>query len=62
LRRVCITRHLDVDEVLARQRERHVREIAQHNAEVLGDIGVRVPPRRDQVLDEFDPGTRRLAR
>lgn len=54
-------RHLTVDEVLARQRARHTREIAVHNASVVV-LEEPAPSRRDQVLDEFPALTRRWAR
>jgi len=57
-----LIRKLSIVEVYARQRARHAAEVARHNATVLGDLGARTPPRRDQVLAEFDSGTRRLCR
>jgi len=52
-------RHLSLDQVLARQRARHIREVAQHNAEVTAPAEPR-PPTRDQVLEEFRQSRKRL--
>jgi hypothetical protein len=56
-------RHLSLGEVLQRQRARHAEEISAHNAGIVErlDLGPR-PSRRDQVLEQFDPATRRLIR
>jgi hypothetical protein len=57
-----LIRRLSIAEVHERQRARHAAEIAAHNAGIVEHLGQRIPPRRAQVLDEFDHGTRRLAR
>jgi hypothetical protein len=56
-------RHLTIDEVLARQRARHDREISAHNASVVERLELEpATSKRDQVLAEFDPRTRRICR
>lgn len=56
-------RHLTIDEVLRRQRDRNAQEISRFNAGVVEQLHLEpAPPRRDQVLDEFGPTARRLAR
>lgn len=56
-------RHLSLAEVLQRQRTRSAAEVHRHNAGVVDalDLGPS-PARRDQVLDEFSPAARRMAR
>lgn len=58
-------RHLTIDQVLARQRERHIREVERHNAGVIEQdepAASSAPSKRDQVLAEFGGLTRRWAR
>lgn len=60
---MVLIRRLSVEEKIQRVRERFDREIEAHNAHVVEQLDV--GPRRstrDQVLDEFDPTTRRMAR
>jgi hypothetical protein len=57
-----LIRRLSIAEVHERQRARHAAEVAAHNAGIVEHLGQRIPRRRVQVLDEFDPTTRRMAR
>lgn len=56
-------RHLSLSEVLKRQRASHADAVSRHNAGIVEqmDLGPR-SSRRDQVLELFDPQTRRWAR
>ena len=55
-------RHLPLVEVLRKQRQSHADAVSRHNASVVEGIGEKTPPRREQVLELFDPQTRRWAR
>lgn len=56
-------RHLSLHEVHLRQRAQNDRELGRHNAGVVEQLQLEPrPPLRDQVLEQFDPTTRRLAR